>query len=168
MRRNSLMCVAAAALLVLVACGENTKVGSEQLLDFEEEVQKGLGGKAVTPAPAATVAPQASVPASRRAAIGAQKDTPRQNVATIDIQIQGDRVGSAFKPVVAVVFVGSIAKWTNTDTKARSVEADGDEFTSGPIAPGAAWSYTTTKPGKFNYHDGTRPYAVATLEVRPK
>ena len=71
-----------------------------------------------------------------------------------------------FAPKDATVKVGQTVKWVNQDTQARSVVSDdGRSFSSPAIAPGASWTYQANTPGTFAYHDGTRPYAVATLEV---
>jgi plastocyanin len=169
MPRFSLQAIALAAIVLLTAsCGGGSKVGSEKLLDFNEEARRRLGEKAQTKTPTPTRAvneSQRRTPPPRAAVGGRPTPAPAKKVATIEIAIQSDSAGTAFDPVAAKVFVGSIARWTNRDTTTRSVVADGGQFQSGPIAPGRSWSYVTRTAGRFNYHDGTRPYAVASLEV---
>jgi plastocyanin len=81
------------------------------------------------------------------------------------IKIQNDSVGFQFEPRVATVAMGTTVRWTNVDSVPRSVEADNGEFTSASIPPGASFDYVTIVKGTFNYHDGTRPYGVGTLQV---
>jgi plastocyanin len=81
------------------------------------------------------------------------------------IKIQSDSAGYQFEPRVAAVAAGTIVRWTNTDSVARSVEADQGQFKSSSIPPGGSFDYATSAKGQFNYHDGTRPYAVGTLGV---
>jgi hypothetical protein len=45
------------------------------------------------------------------------------------------------------------------------VVSDSGTFNSGPIAPGGTWSYSVGPAGTYNYHDGTRPYAVASFQA---
>lgn len=72
---------------------------------------------------------------------------------------------SGFDPYYIRVFQGGVISVTNRDAQDRSVVADRGEFDSGPIAPGDTWTYTADRVGKFNFHDGTRPFVVGTLEV---
>jgi hypothetical protein len=44
--------------------------------------------------------------------------------------------------------------------------SDAGVFDSGPIAPGATWDWVAQGAGDYNYSDGTRPYAVGTIQVR--
>ncbi len=149
-------------LLLGAACGSGKEVGNSKLLDFDDEVQERLGE--ATPKPKATSAAVGTRPAKQSITTPAPAAT--EPPALIDIAIQSDAAGTAFDPPVVQIFVGSIARWTNNDTVGRSVEADDGTFASGLLAPGQKYSYEAKKVGKFNYHDGTRPYAVATLEVR--
>ncbi|MFP5325981.1 MAG: hypothetical protein ACLGHT_00690, partial [Acidimicrobiia bacterium] len=84
-----------------------------------------------------------------------------------EISINADNSGtSQFSPSAIAVAKGVTVRWTNRDSVARSVEADGGEFNSGPIAPGGTFLWKASQAGAFNYADGTRPYAVGRIEVR--
>ena len=75
-----------------------------------------------------------------------------------------------FNPPASQVYVGTIITFTNNDSVARNVVSDASDpasFKSGPIAPGASWSYTASVVGTFNYSDGTRPYTPAYFKVLP-
>jgi plastocyanin len=163
MRRVVALLVIAA---VLSGCGGKSKVGNQSLLNFKDQAQQRLGG--ATPTPARTAAPAAT--AAPKGAVAAATPAPKaaDEPAAIVIAINSDSVGTSFDPTVARVVVGAPVEWVNRDSSARSVEADGGQFDSGPIKPGASWSWTPTAAGKINYHDGTRPYAVAALEVAAK
>jgi plastocyanin len=112
-------------------------------------------------------------------AVGATTTTVRRTTTTLPttttveqvailISINGDSGGATttqFDPSAARVFVGSLVEWVNHDKVARSVVADNHVFGSAMLAPGATFSYRAVTVGTFNYHDGTRPYAVGSLEV---
>jgi plastocyanin len=87
-------------------------------------------------------------------------------VATLEILINGDSSGQPpVDPQYARVYVGSIVRWVNKDTVARSVKADSGQFVSPPIPPGGSYDYKATTTGLFDYADDTRPYVKAVLEV---
>lgn len=157
-------------LLVGTACGESKGVGDESLLDFEERRAAERLGETTT-----TAAAPSTTAAPGKVGIGGPSTTattrPPQTTTTtvrigMDIAINADKSNSThFDPLSARVVVGTIVRWTNKDTQPRSVEADDGSFASPTLAPGQSWTYRTTTVGKLNYHDGTRPYAVASLEV---
>lgn len=167
------------AALTLAACGEDNKVGEGVDLNIKDQVNSqrlGATTTTTTAAPTETSAPQSAAvgratttttaaPVATTAAAPTTTTTAKEATALV-IEINGDAGGkSQFDPSQARVYVGTVVKWTNTDTVARSVEADDGTFASGNLAPGETFSYKTDKVGRFNYHDGTRPYAVAALEV---
>lgn len=134
---------AALAIVMFAACGDSAKVGDESLLSFEDQAQQRL-----------------------------DQSTPKtqdDSKVAIAVSINADTSGAgSFDPSVARVFTGSTVRWVNKDTVARSVESDTGTFSSGSIKPGDSWSFQFKRAGKFNYHDGTRPYAVAAIEVRSR
>lgn len=164
-------------VLVLTSCASDNKTGSENVLDFKDTVQKGLGEAASpTAAPAApqTQAPAPQAPAAQAPPPPAPAKTqapaaapPKQAVREFVITINSDTsaAGSQFTPSVARVYAGQVVTWKNEDSVARSVVADDGAFTSPAIPPGGTFEYKATTAGTFSYHDGTRPYAVASLEV---
>lgn len=162
-------------VLVAAACGKENKVGDESLLNFKDQAQKErLGETTTTVAAASTTAPPTTAAGNKGAlrntttTAAAAAATTTTAVDAFDIAINSDQGGSQFAPPAAQVYVNTIVRWTNKDSVARSVQADDGSFRSPSIAPGASWTYRPTKTGRFNYHDGTRPYAVASLEVIPR
>ncbi len=150
-------------LLFATSCAEEHGVGDESLLDFQEREQQRLGQASPTPSPE----PQEQAPPPKeKQGVGqqpAQQAQPQQ--PAIEVAIQSDNSSSAFDPSVVRVSKGGKVSWVNKDSVPRSVEAYSGAFKSGPIAPGESWTWTATVSGKHSYHDGTRPYAVASLEV---
>lgn len=158
-----------AVALLAAGCGKSNKVGDDSLVNFKDQANARLGSTTTTTAPPATTSTTA---AQNKAGIQntttttAKATTTTAVQAAIEITINGDQAGSGqFDPPVARVSLNSTVKWTNRDTVPRSVEADTGKFVSPSIPPGQSWTYKATAAGKFNYHDGTRPYAVASLEV---
>jgi neutral ceramidase len=70
-----------------------------------------------------------------------------------------------FEPYLLRVSRGARVSFYNADLVSRSVVAVEGEFDSGPIEPGAIWTYTADTPGTFDFYDGTRPYVIGALEV---
>ena len=162
-------------VLALAGCAAENKTGSGEVLDFKDTVQKGLGDAASptaarTTAPTATKAAAPAAPTATKAAPApARTAAPQRTQAApafvITINSDSSAAGSQFTPSVARVYVGQVVTWKNGDSVPRSVVEDNGAFKSPSIPPGGTYTYTADKPGTFNYKDGTRPYAVASLEV---
>jgi plastocyanin len=180
MKRLTFLVVSA---LVLAGCGgDKAEVGDKSLLNFEEQANQRLGATTTTAAPSTTTSVTgpggkpygqggtAGTTPTTKATVKTAPPTTAATVpeATLEIAIRSDNAESKFDPESAAVYLGSIVRWVNKDTVARSVEADGGQFKSPPIPPGGKFEYRATREGAFNYHDGTRPYAVAILQVLPK
>lgn len=179
-KRFILLTLLVFSLVGLTACGEDNKVGEGVDLNIKDQVNNqrlGAATTTTTAVPTETSAPQSA--AVGRATTTTSTTAPPATTTTaeattttakapptLEIAINGDGGGkSQFDPSQARVFVGSTVTWTNTDSVPRSVEADDRTFTSPSLAPGESFTYKADKVGRFNYHDGTRPYAVAALEV---
>jgi plastocyanin len=166
--------VASAALLLtaLVGCG-GQQVGNQSLFSSATGSGQALGGDTPTPAPTSTavVTSHATTPpvasTAPRATATPKPAASQAPAAHLAVAVNSDSSGKTqFDPSVANVYPGTQITWTNADTVTRSVVSDtAGQFNSGPIAPGASWSFTATAVGTFNYHDGTRPYAVASFTV---
>ena len=149
------------AMAVLAGCGGDETVGEDLRTEgFEDDGSGRLGERETTTTAApgeatATTAPPAAAPTTTAA--------PQQQTA-IEIKIQADDAASQFEPSIARIYAGTCARFVNTDSVPRSVEADDGSFSSGEIAPGASYD-ACPAAGRHNYHDGTRPYAVGSLEV---
>ena len=160
--------------VLLTACGGGNTVGSGVNLN-----SKGSGGAlslgsttsstaaASTPTSAATATTR-PVPATAAPSTSAPPTTaPAAPVYTITIE--GDSSGQApFNPPNVAVYQGTPVKWVNADSKPHSVVASDGAFNSGSIPPGGSWTWMAGVVGRHSYADGTRPYAVGTLEVAPK
>ena len=167
------LCLAVVALFTFAACSNQKKVGSgidvnklnsqNGLLGKLDAAQKKGSGNVVlgqtTPVPTGgsnAAAQQQAAAAQRQAQINAQKQA---------VAVAFSITSSGYNPYYIRVFTGGVVSVTNRDKVARSVTADGGQFDSHLIAPGATWEYDPTTAGKFNFHDSTRPYVVGTLEV---
>jgi plastocyanin len=162
-RRTTKILVALLALVLLAgACSSKKDVGDESLLKGTDNKQGDtrLGETTTTTAApnqtTTTAAPQATTaPPTTQAAAPA-----------VEVTINNDTTaGGQFQPRVVQVPAGSKVRFINKDSIARSVVSDDGVFDSGPIAPGATWDWTAGGAGSYNYSDGTRPYAVGTIDV---
>jgi plastocyanin len=165
--------LAALLLAALVGCG-GQQVGNQSLFSGATGTGAALGGETPTPAPTTTAVatshattPPVAGSAAPRATATPRPAASQAPAAHLAIAVNGDNSGKTqFDPSVANVYPGTQITWTNADTVTRSVVSDtAGQFTSGPIAPGASWSFTAAAAGTYNYHDGTRPYAVASFTV---
>ncbi|GAC1528579.1 MAG: hypothetical protein NVS3B12_00740 [Acidimicrobiales bacterium] len=170
-----------ASILVLAACGGSNKVGDKALLNIKQKAGGGFDPAATTTstllgrlsvASTTTAAPQATQPphatVTTRPVVTTSTVSPAQQKAiTASIKINADNSTSQFSPSLQSAYPGTPVQWVNTDVKPRSVVSDdGTTFNSGPIAPGASFTWTASgAPRRINYHDGTRPYAVAAINL---
>lgn len=188
-RRRGALTLALLVVLGGAACGSDSKVGDESILNFEEQINDGLGQTTTTVAAAAPVtAPPAGGPATTATTAAATKTTQggtattrattatTQAVATtvttakveeavLEISIQSDSAGKGIEPEYARAYVGTKVRWVNKDTVARSVVSTTGEFRSPSIPAGGFFEYAAGKVGIFDYGDGTRPYVNAILEI---
>jgi plastocyanin len=74
-------------------------------------------------------------------------------------------VSGAFMPNPISISVGATVTWTNKDSVAHAIVADGSLFSSGTIAPGNQYSYTFRSAGTFTYHDTTNPGMAGSVAV---
>jgi len=170
MRRRLVAVALAVTALAAVGCSEDTAVGEGVNLNIKDKAEGLRLGETTT----TTAAPEEQEEQGGRAALGdtttttvpATTTTVAAREVALQIAINSDTSGSTqFVPSAARVFAGSLVEFVNTDSVPRSVVADNGAFDSGMIPPGGTWRYDATQPGAYNYHDGTRPYAVGTIEV---
>lgn len=58
----------------------------------------------------------------------------------------------AFSPQTITVAKGTSVTWMNNDSTSHTVTSDSNLFDSGPISPGATFSFTFNQTGMFPYH----------------
>lgn len=161
-----------ALALLLAACGEDNSVGGGEVFEFDQQQAEALGGSTTT-----TAAPENTVPDQSTTTVAADQTTttvqqttttlpPEEQQVSVEVLIQEDATGQAFAPRIVAIPVGGKVRFVNTTSVARSVVADNGAFDSGNIAPGGVWIFEATSPGQYNYTDGTRPYAVGTVDVQ--
>ncbi|HEX9889109.1 MAG TPA: hypothetical protein VGA69_06500 [Nitriliruptorales bacterium] len=171
-RKNILGMLAVGAVLVggcsgdvSVGSGVDTNVGGGGTV-----AGPGLGARP-TPSPTVEPSPEPTQAPSPQPTQAPEPEPEPEPVDTgpsvaLDIKITGDQSGtSQFDPSASSIYSGTCVRWINTDSKERSVEADDGSFASPMLQPGAEWIFCPEQARRYNYHDGTRPYAVAFLEV---
>lgn len=182
-RGRRVAALAALAFALVAGCGDDSSVGSDELLNAEGGAgtdNLSLGATTTTttaatpPPPAATeVAPTettAPPPAPTTAPPPPPTTAPPQpqQQPALVIEIRSDDTSPQMNPSSVRVFTGQIVRWTNADSVPRSVEADDGSFNSGDLPPGASFDFTFDDARKYNYKDGTRPYVTAQIEVFPR
>ena len=68
--------------------------------------------------------------------------------------------------VTVVIGVNNTVEWTNNDTATHTVTANGGSFDSGPISPGATFTYEFLTPGVYEYHCTYHPWMTGTVTVK--
>lgn len=161
-----------AFLLILAACGEDNSVGGGEVFEFDQQQAEALGGSTTTTSEVAGTVPDqtsTTLAASQSTTTVQQTTTtlpPEEQEVSVEVLIQEDATGQAFSPRIVAIPVGGKVRFVNHTSMARSVVADNGAFHSGDIPPGGVWIFEATSPGQFNYTDGTRPYAVGTVDVQ--
>jgi plastocyanin len=95
-----------------------------------------------------------------------------QTAAAVVVSIPPDAYNSAsghlYSPdsITVVIGVNNTVKWTNNDTATHTVTANGGSFDSGPIAPGATFTYEFLVPGVYEYHCTYHPWMTGTVTVK--
>jgi plastocyanin len=162
-RRTTKLILALLALVLLAgACSSKKDVGDESLLKGTDDKQGDTRlGETTT-----TTAPKNETTVTTGATATTAPPTTQKAAPSVEVAINSDTTaGGQFQPRVVQVPSGAIVRFTNRDSVARSVVSDDGVFDSGPIAPGATWDWTAGGAGSYNYSDGTRPYAVGTIDV---
>ena len=162
-RRTTKALVLILALVLLAgACSSKKDVGSDALLKGTDGKQGDTRlGQTTTTAPPKDAPSTTAKPTATTAPPTTQAAAP-----AVEVTINSDTTaGGQFQPRVVQVPSGSIVRFINKDAKARSVVSDDGVFNSGDIAPGGKWDWTAGGAGSYNYSDGSRPYAVGTIDV---
>ena len=165
-RARALVAVVVIALAA-AGCSSKKSVGQNLSTGFNNSGSGRLGDRAsttTTAAPTSTTAKPVTTTTVKPATTTTAKPAQAQPVA-LEISIRPDTATSQFDPSQGRIFTGTCARFTNRDTQARSAEADDGAFNTGSIAPGASANVCLPAAGKHGYHDGTRPYAVGSLEA---
>jgi plastocyanin len=176
-RRALCLLLAVLCLLPLAACSSGEKTGDESLLEFDQEQAEKLGGSTTTTTPAAgeaatsttaaptTTAPKAVVQTTTTSAPRATTTLPPEK-QEVTLEVNINEQSPYFDPSVTQVLVGSKVRFTNKGTAPHSVVSDTGAFDSGQIKPGGVWIFEADRPGRYNFSDGGRPFAVGSIEVQ--
>ena len=74
--------------------------------------------------------------------------------------------GFAYGPEATEVAVGTTVTWTNGDSTAHTVDAEGGgQLDSGSIGPGATFEHTFEAAGAYTYFCAFHPFMKGTVEV---
>ena len=172
--RTRTLLLALVSLLTLAACGGGEETGDESLLNFDQEQAEKFGGSTTTTTAAAEVVATTAPPttAAPKAAAGPTTTAPPRVTTTVPpekeevtIEVSINEQSPYFEPSVVQVLVGSKVRFTNKGTAPHSVLSDTAAFDSGRIPPGGVWIFEAERPGRYNYSDGGRPFAVGSIEV---
>jgi len=154
---------------LLGACSKKTQVGSGVKVNGEASAGGlALGSTTTTVATTSTTSKSTNTTVKATTTTVKHTTTTAAAAPTLVIKIQNSNASDgAFSPSSGVAVPrGSVVRWQNTDTQARSVIADDNSFASPMIPPGGTFDYTFNTPGKVSYHDGTRPFAVGSFTVQ--
>ncbi|MHB8509864.1 MAG: cupredoxin domain-containing protein [Candidatus Dormibacteria bacterium] len=151
------------ALLSLSACGEETRVGGNGLLNFTPAV---IASASPSPSPSVAVAAHPTATQARPAPTISAIATQRPAVAPTVVQVYALRItASGFNPYVLHVPTGGRVRLFNDDNVAHTWTADGGQWDSGPVAAGKTWDYVASVAGDYYFHDATRPSNTGQLQV---
>lgn len=161
------MMAVAAMTMMFLGCGQGQKVGSEKILEFEDQNRKGprLGEKTAAPdktpssltVGGATKAPPTATPAP--------KATPSYFDVTLITNSPYYEPGNRI-----VIRRGVTLRVTNQDatperSKGRSFTDKHGSFHSGLLKPGESWTWLFDGSGAYEVIDEGLNFATAILEV---
>jgi len=72
----------------------------------------------------------------------------------------------AFGPNPLTISVGTTISWLNDDNTTHTSAADGNQWSSGNIAPGGRFNFTFASAGRFTYHCQIHPNMIGTIVVQ--
>lgn len=154
-------------LATLAACGEPQKVGSEGLLEFDEQQRGGprLGERTAAPTgtPGSLTVGQTAKPTAAPTATPAPEYFEVGLIPNSPYYEPGNRI---------VIRVGVTIRVTNEDgtterSKGRSFTDKNGTFHSGLLKPGQTWTWTFRVPARYEIIDEGLTFATAVLEVVP-
>jgi plastocyanin len=87
---------------------------------------------------------------------------PTPEESTVGVEIRGVSYGTT----EIEVDPGTTVRWTNQDPLAHTVTAEDGSLNSGDIDPGASWSYTFIRPGRYPIYCMPHPFMKAVIVVR--
>lgn len=148
-----------------VACGSPQKVGSEGLLEFEEQ----RGAEALGREGAATPKPLTVGEETTPTPTVQQTPQPEATPVFFDVDLVTD---SPFYMPGNCIFIstGVTLRVTNKDfaserSKGRSFTDKGGSFHSGLLKPGKSWTWVFNTRGSFEVIDEGLTFATAALHV---
>jgi hypothetical protein len=164
--KRALVIMAIMSMLVAVGCSRKERVGTEELLDIEEEKQRERLGQILK-------SPDPTEPAPSAAAIGGpspdtqqqqQEEQQEQNQEIVELFLISEHPYYEPNPNMQVR-VGSTLRITNRDDKVRRYQSQDGTYDSGPIDPGGTVDVVCDVAGDFTIADENVPFATAFLQV---
>ena len=73
---------------------------------------------------------------------------------------------TAFGANPLMISVGTTISWLNGDNTTHTSVADGNQCSSGNVAPGGRFNFTFATAGRFTYHCQIHPNMVGTIVVQ--
>lgn len=145
------------------ACSKKNEVGSGLDASKIKDTNCRIGecSTTTTAAPTTTTAGKATGTTAKTTTTTAKATTTTTTVPSVAVSI----TASGFEPPNVRIYVGQKVVYTNNDSQTRSVQDNSGAFASGDLAPGKSWTFTGTKPAKYDISDGTRPFVVGSIEV---
>lgn len=159
-------------LLLGAACGESQKVGSEKLLEFEEqENAQRLGERTPEPTPEGTPRSLGVGEEERAAPTPTPEPTATPEPEYFDIALVPN--SPYYEPGNSITIpAGTTIRVTNRDDTAersdgRSFTAKNGAFHSGLLKPGESWTQLFSNPSTYEIIDEGLRFATGTLRVVP-
>lgn len=73
---------------------------------------------------------------------------------------------TAFGVDPLVISTGTTISWLNDDNTTHTSTANGNQWSSGNIAPGGRFNFTFSSAGRFDYHCQIHPNMIGTIVVQ--
>lgn len=163
MRADFRIFAACLIFVAVAACGKDTKVGTEELLDIEEQKQKERLGEILR-------SPEPTAP-STQGAIGQEPTqkpgatTPPAQAATVlEVTLVNDHPYILPQENLQAA-AGTILRITNKDDNPRRFVSKDGTYDSGTLAVGATKDIVANVKGDFQLEDPNAPFVQGSLTV---
>ncbi len=165
LQRRLILVILVLAVGSMLACGKSQSVGSERLLEFEEQEGAKRLGQREEPSPEPAEQEKAALAAKPASS---PEPSPQTEVKYFDVSLVAD--SPYYDPGNELTMTVNLTlRVTNldrtTERPQRSFTARDGSFSSGPLRVGQVWTFKFPTTGAWELQDDFAPFIFGTIQV---